>query len=156
MAKQHIYLKGKAKWARLQQPDPQYNKYNIVLYPDDESLNKIRDLQAEGIKNVVKKDDEGYNVNFSRPASKLIRGKVVGFEKPTVVDADGNLIDVRLGNGSDVTLKIEVYGGKAPTGGSYKAARLEAVRVDNLIEYVPSQEEQENIDGFATEPKPNF
>jgi hypothetical protein len=156
MAKEFIYLKGKAKWARLQTPDPTYNKYNIVLYPDTESLEKIRELQAGGIKNVVKKDDDGYNVNFSRPASKLMKGKVVGFTPPEVRNADNTPFDGRIGNGSDVTLKIEVYGGKAPTGQSYMAARLEAIRIDNLIPYQPTEQEDFQAEGLDAQPKPNF
>lgn len=77
MATEYVFLQGKVKWVRAHQPN-EWQKWAMVLYPNAESLEKIRELQAEGLKNVIKKDEDGYHVSFSRPTSVLIRGKISG------------------------------------------------------------------------------
>ncbi len=58
---------------------------------------------------------------------------------PKLVDGDGNDLDVSLGNGSEVTVKIKPYTGKYGT-----FAELIAVKVTNLIEYTePSSDNEE-------------
>lgn len=157
-----VYVKGKASWPRLMIPDPMYNKWSIRLHPDKDSLEIIRNLQAEGIKNVIKKDDDGYYVQLSRPTHRKGRPGTadIPLAPPQVVDADGNMYDGRIGNGSDVTLKLEVYSHKTPGGGKAKAARLASVRIDNLAPYDPARdlgdEERNQIRGLDEQPKPNF
>lgn len=130
-----VYITGKLKWVRVQTPDP-WNNWKVTVYPDNPSLDKIRELQAEGVKNVLKKDEDGYFVVFRRPASKTMKGKVVGFAPPEVLQKDGTpLRDVLVGNGSDGVVKLEVYSHNTPGGGKAKAARLLALRVDNLIPF---------------------
>lgn len=131
--KEFVYLQGKAKWARLTVPD-QYGHWSIVLYPNAESKAKIQDLISRGLKNNLKKDEDGEYMTFRRPTSKDIRGKVVGFAPPEVIQGDGvtPLREALVGNGSDVTVKVEVYGFKRFPG---VAARLQAVRVDTLVPY---------------------
>lgn len=147
-----VYLKGKAKWAnRLFVPDIEYKKWSLSLYPDVPSLETIRDLQSQGVKNVVKKDEDGYHVNLGRPTEKVIRGKVVAFNPPLVVDKDDNPFAGPIGNGSDVTCKMEVYTHPTPTGGKSKAMRLSSVRVDNLVPFEKSnftEEEQAQLEGM--------
>lgn len=60
---------------------------------------------------------------------------------PKVVDADGNPWDeeVLIGNGSDITVKLDVW-----IGNKAKKVRWEAVRVDNLVPYEP----QDGQEGF--------
>lgn len=135
------YFQGKAKWVRVHNPD-QYNNWKMDLYLTDESYKKLLDLKeskdgVSGILNVIKKDDDGYYTSFKRPASKLMRGKTVGFAPPEVLDKDGvtPLRDTVIGNGSDVTVKIQVYTYNKPAGGKGRATRLEAIKVDNLIPY---------------------
>jgi hypothetical protein len=156
---EELYLKGKAKWAnRLYVPDIEYKKWGLVLYPDHASLEIIRDLQAQGVKNVLKKDDDGYYISLGRPTEKVIRGKVIPFSPPVVLDADGNATTVSIGNGSDVTVKMEVYSHGTPTGGKAKAMRLQSVRIDNLVPYAQDSftpEEQELTAGLAEQP-PQF
>jgi len=51
-----------------------YNKWQVLLYPDEPSLKLIRGLQDEGIKNRLKQDDDGFNMTFSRPTlEKIVR-----------------------------------------------------------------------------------
>jgi hypothetical protein len=137
----YVFLKGKTKWFRARTPD-KYGKWAHVLYPVPESLEVIQNLQKEkdgvqGIKNVLKKDEDGYNLTIGRPTNKMIRGKVVGFEPPLVLEADGKtpLTNTLVGNGSDITTKVVVYTYPIATGGKGKAMRWESTRVDNLIPY---------------------
>lgn len=151
-----VYLKGKAKWAsRLFVPDIEYKRWSVVLYPDAPSLEIIRDLQAQGVKNVLKKDDDGYYISLGRPTEKLMRGKVVAFAPPVIVDAADQPIPGGIGNGSDITVKMEVYSHGTPSGGKAKAMRLSGVRVDNLIKYEKDSfttEEQEQMAGLNEQP----
>ena len=157
---EEIYLKGKAKWAnRLYVPDIEYKKWGLVLYPDVASLEIIRDLQAQGVKNVLKKDDDGYYISLGRPTEKVIRGKVVPFSPPVVLDKEGNATTVSIGNGSDVTVKIEAYAHGTPGGGKAKAIRLQSVRIDNLVPYAQDSftaAEVEQTAGLAEQPAPQF
>ena len=141
MAAKRVYVEGKCKWARTQTPDP-WGNYKITLYPTPESLEKIREL---GLKNTLKKDEEGYNVTFRRPTSKLMRGKITTFAPPIMLDIEGNpLYDVMIGNGSDVTLRLEVYDYTHPVGGKGTAARLAAIRVDNLVPFQKERDFEED------------
>lgn len=158
MAKTFINIKGKASWARLVTPN-QWDAWAITVHPDTESLEMIRDLQAQGLKNTLKKDEEGYFVQFRRPINKMIRGKVVAFTPPEVIDADNKPMDGKtVGNGSDVTVRLEVYEHGTPGGGKAKAARLEAVRVDYLIPFNPesdfTEDEKAKIGDLKDAPKP--
>ena len=162
-----VYVKGKLKWHRHQQPN-EWNKWSVCLYPDPSSLEKIRDLQSEGLKNVIKKDEDGYYTTFGRPASKEIRGRMQGFAPPLVLDGSITLEDgshppldpkVQIGNGSDGTLKLEVYKHKTPGGGTAKAARWLSTLVHNLIPYSSMEDLDENaqraakgLDSSQTEP----
>lgn len=161
MATEFKYFQGKAKWVRVNQPD-QWDKWKITLYPDAESLEAIRELQAEGAKNVIKKDEDGYFTNFSRPTQKVIRGKVIGFTAPTVILKNGDPIPpgTQVGNGSDVTIKVEVYSHGTPGGGKAKAARLESIRVDNLVPFTADNsfnpQEKEQVAGLTDQPEQLF
>lgn len=163
MATEYVFLSGKGMWARTQRPD-EWGNWSIQLRPDNKSLEMVQNLQKQGVKNNIKKDDDGYFVTYRRPQQKMIRGKVIGFTPVEVVDKDGEPIDVAIGNGSDVTIKLEVYQHGTPGGGKSKAARLLGVRVDNLIPFVKEKdivdgrEDQryDQIDGLAEQPEQHF
>lgn len=135
-ATEYVYIKGKLSWVKTQVPD-EWGKWKVTVHPTPESLEKIRELQGEGIKNVLKKDDDGYKCTFSRPTQKMVKGKVIGLTPPEVLQADGKtpLTGVLVGNGSDGTVKLEVYQHGTPGGGKAKAARLLSIKVDNLIPF---------------------
>lgn len=162
MTKQFIYLQGKAKWAnRLVRPDDKFNRWSVVLYPDQESLEKVRELQAEGVKNVIKKDEDGYNVTLSRPLQKIIRGKVIAFTPPKLVHPNKEPVVTAIGNGSDITVEMEVYSHGTPTGGKAKAMRLESVRVDNLVPFdaetdYPDAKEAKSLESIGQQPERLF
>lgn len=133
-----VYVKGKVKWFRHTAPETFKGKssWKHTIYPDQASLDIIRDLQAQGLKNVLKKDEDGYYINFSRPTEILRAGSRVGLDPPLVILSDGKTnYNDKVGNGSDVTTKLEVYQHGTPTGGKAKAARWLSSRIDNLIPY---------------------
>lgn len=156
----YIILRGKAKWVQVERPDLKSGKYSLVLYPDDESLTIIKDLKENppAILNHLKKDEDGYNMRFSCDPQKLIAGKMQLF-RVSVVDAKNvPITGVQVGNGSDVTIKLEYYEWKRNGGGA--AVRLKSVRVDNLIPFNPEADQfpddLELIAGLKEQPEPLF
>lgn len=161
MATEYRYFQGKCKWARLQGPPDKYGHWSIVLYPNPTSLDEINALKEgpEGIKNVLGKDEDGYFITFRRPQQKTFKGKVQGFAAPEVIKADNTpLKESLIGNGSDVTVKVEVYTYNVPAsnGKKAKATRLMSVRVDNLIPYIINRDftvdQEKQVRGLDEQP----
>jgi hypothetical protein len=127
-------IRGKISWHNLIIPDEE-KKWKCRIYPDPESLVIINDLKAEGLLNVLKKDDDGYSMAFTRHAEKLIRGKIQIFTAPVVYDAEGKPCDgAGIGHGSDIALKLQVYYFRKPAGTAKGiAARMEGIRILNLV-----------------------
>lgn len=154
------YLSGKAKWVRAVKPDPKFFKWNMALYPYDDDLKKFKTLQDDGVLTRLKKDEEGYYFQLSRPVSKRMRGVEVAFTAPKVMDKDGTILEegIQVGNGSDVTAKIQVYSYPKPTGGWGKAIRWEALKVINLVPFksdsFPTQVEKDQVSGLLEQPEP--
>lgn len=153
----HEYIQGKLSWVRVVKPDPTYNSWNAVVHPTPESLERIRELQTEGLKNVLKKDDDGYYCNFRCPVSRVRKdGTIWTFVPPAVLDPDGNPMDgSRIGNGTDGTLDLEVYGHLTPGGGAAIAARLVGIRVENLVPFTAgdyTEEEDKETKGLREHP----
>jgi hypothetical protein len=137
MATEVHYLQGKAKWAKLTNPDD-YGKWKIVLYPNPASLVKIEEFKKRGLKNELKKDDDGYYMNFARPTFKNFPGKpATPLAPPEVMYKDGTKCVELIGNGSDVIIKVEVYGFKRFPG---IAAQLAAVKITELVPFVATVE----------------
>lgn len=154
------YFSGKGKWVRVSSPDP-WGNYKIDLYPNAASLEKIKKLKDEGLKNQLRKDDDGYFITIRRPSSKLIRGKVIAFTPPQLLKPDGTpLTGISVGNGSDVTVKVDVYAFTSPQGAKGKAIRLDAVRVDNLVPFDAkadfAADQKEQIGELQSQPEPVF
>lgn len=153
MAKAYEFFQGKAKWVKHFKPNP-WGKWAFSLYPNNAGLERLRELQAEGIKNTLRKDEDGYYMNISRPTEITVGGKRVGLHGPAIYvkDWETPLADGQMvGNGSDVTAKIEVYGGTSKaTGNKYKAIRWESMRVDNLVPYEMDRD-QDQYDRQMTE-----
>lgn len=159
---EEIFLSGKASWVKAVNPDQKYNKWSMQLHPNAESLEIIRDLQTQGVRNQMKKDEDGYYMSFSRPVSKTYRGKIRTFTPPVVMNADKTPLEgLRVGNGSDVTIKIEAYPYNDPTTGNKgKAVRWESMRVDNLVPFNPDtdypDEEATKVSGLKDQPEALF
>ena len=137
MATQYFYLSGKAKWAKLFKPDEKYGNYQIDLYLDKASEELFDTI---GLQLTKKKNEEGAFVTFRRAPKKLIKGELVDFGPPTVLDKDNNPINLLVGNGSEVTIKIAAF--DTVKG---KGHRLDTVRVEKLVEYnAPKREDEAN------------
>jgi hypothetical protein len=159
MAKEFVYLQGKCNYAKFVTPDNKYQRWGLDLYFTEESLAKFKALK---LKTHLKMSDDGFFAKISRPVSKLIRGELVAFLPPKIYDKEGMPMEgVLIGNGSDVTVKCEVYR-YTPPGSKIKenAIRLESVRVDNLIPYEPkkdfTKEDKEATAGLLEQPEQLF
>lgn len=128
-----IYFTGLAKWAKVYTPDDMYQKYSIDLFLDDESWELFNEsgllLQP---KEVAEDQGEPFGtcIRFSRPVSKEIKGALVNFGPPPVLDSEGLPMTDNIGNGSKVTVKVSVYDTRKGMG-----HRLESIRVDDLVPY---------------------
>jgi hypothetical protein len=158
MATTQIYLKGKAKWVRVTAPDPKYGTYSMVLYPDEASMNIVHELKNghPSILNELKKDDDGYNIKFNCKPNQNIGGVIQVFNVE-VLDKDGRPTRELIGNGSDVTVKLDKYTFRKGEG---LAVRLRAIRIDNLVPYEAqkdfTKEQLEQISGLTEQPRPLF
>lgn len=137
-----VYLRGKIKWFVR---DEKFQCWSCRLWPDAASYEKILDLKngQKAIKNELRKDDDGYYMQFRRPFIIERNGKKVALLPPKVAWEDGRTFDwpnSQVGNNSEVTIKLDVYSHSTPAGGrnSGKAARLDGIIVHNLVEYVPN------------------
>lgn len=158
---EYYYLSGKTSWYRADVAN-KWNKWSHQLHPDAPSMEILRDLQAEGLKNMIKKDDDGYFLNISRPVTKqTASGKVLTFQPPETFDKDGVPYKGAVGNGSDVTTKIEVYW-YTPVGGNTQcpAMRWVSTRIDNLVPFNPDSDlneyEKEAAEGLKDQPQKDF
>lgn len=135
MATATYYWSGSARWAKVyDKGDEEYQNWQIEVKLDPAS----RQLFDEsGSKLEYRKDDEGEWLKIRRPWEKKFGDKLKKFDPPVVLDKDGNVTDVLIGNGSDVTVKVEVYDTKKGKG-----TRLEAVRIDKLVPYAPPDKEE--------------
>ena len=129
MATTILYVTGKAKWARLNKPDAKFNTYTLDLYLEDDELARFT---RSGAQNEVRSGEDGKFIKLRRPCVKLVKGEARQYGPPEVIDAKGQPVTCDIGNGSVVTCKLSIY--DTVKG---KGTRLEAVRVDELVEYIP-------------------
>ena len=155
-----VYIQGKVSWVKYVTPDPLYNKWSVQIHPNQEGIEKIRDLQTEGVKNQFKKDEDGYYINFSRPTERKIKGKIIGMTPPVVLNNEGIPMDgVAIGNGSTGTLKLEIYSHPTPSGSKAKAARWAGLKIDDLVPFnkdtdYPDPAMKEQAEGLDEQPQP--
>lgn len=158
----YVFIQGKVSWVKYITPDPMYNKWSVTIHPNAEGIELIRELQTEGVKNQFKKDEDGYYIQFSRPVDRKIKGKVIGMTPPVVLDKDGQPVDgVAIGNGSDATVKLEIYSHPTPSGGKAKAARFAGLKIDNLVPFnkdtdFPDPAMKEQAKGLDEQPEQMF
>src|SRR6266404_1704511 len=159
-----VYIKGKSRWSSLYRaevsPFGGPAAYKQIIWPDNDSLTVLRQLQKEGMKNTEKRDEDGSYFTFRRPVNREIRGELTGFAPPEVLNKDGSpLRETAIGRGSDITVKLEVYSHKVPgsPGKKAKAARLASVRVDNLVPFKKeidyNEDQTKLVDGLMEQPK---
>lgn len=159
---ERVLLKGKFKYMKHLRPDPKYpDKWSTLIYPDEESLAKIKELKKQGVQNHLKMDDDGWYINFARPIKRTWLGKEEAMTAPRVIDKSGAPVMQFVGNGSDGILELDVYPHKTDRPGVYKkAARWYGARIDNLIPYDPdpdySDEEKAELKALREEPEQLF
>lgn len=147
MAKaQYLKFKGLIAWARIY--DGQEDEYNgdkhwkISFYPNKEVAESIK---AAGIQARIKDDDgeksgvAGKYFVFKRPLERSFDGVTQKLDPVKVVDKMGKEYPERIsiGNGSTVEVTLEVY----QTKRFGKGTRLKEIKVLDLIEYKPDDQE---------------
>jgi len=142
MATKYEILQGKTKWFKYDRLN-EWGRWSHVLYLDSPSVEKVRALQegypsVTGIKNKLSKDEDGYFMNIGRPSTVKRRGRDEPLTPPYIFEADGTTPYTGLvGNGSDVTTKIEIFDYQPPgvKGNKSLAIRWFSSKIDNLITY---------------------
>lgn len=129
MATKIHYFSGKAKWAKVYQGDgdDKYENWKIDLFMDPPSWEEFK---KSGIQLQQKFSEEGSYVTFRRDYSKIIKGELVKFDPPAVVNMDNEPITDKIGNGSTVIVKVLTFDTRKGTG-----TRMEAVKVVELVKY---------------------
>jgi hypothetical protein len=155
-------LTGEFWWVKAHEPEEgpaQFNKpgqppkfaWKIQFRPNAESVMKIIDLQSKGVKNQLKKTEDGksYFINFSRPTEIPKKfGPSTKLTAPTVFGADGKTpIKEQVGNGSKGNIILELYEHRTPTGKAH-AARWFSLTVTDLVPYGNKTPEQPQTDGW--------
>lgn len=165
----YVKFRGKSVYAMVYRPD-EFNGqefWKIGLAVDKagaeeikESGSQVRVKYAEEVPNI---DDGTRFFTFRRPAQKTFKNGTVNFCPPTIYDKKGkNLVSyhrgkeqvyqydegteeperrgepVIIGNGSEVEVTVCIY----PAGSYGKGTRLESVKIIDLIEYNPDDEEE--------------
>jgi len=140
MASKNIYLTGDCKWARVYEPDLKYKRWTIDVYPDAASWSVY---EASGLDLKLREDTDGKHIKLSRPTMKLIKDKIVEFDPVEILKHDNTPMSTKtlIGNGSNVTCKVVVY--DTVKG---KGHRLEAVRVNELVEFQKDEVDTSNED----------
>lgn len=163
----YLDLSGKGNYVNVTRVDD-YGKWGCMLYPNPESIDKIKKMKegwfegVEGIKNELKLDENGEYMRFGRKQKHETRTKTMVFPPPLLLDKDGKtpLQNTLVGNGSDITITIELYFFKKPNKGLGSATRLQAIRVDNLIPYEGardmSQSDLNAVGGMEKAPVPQW
>jgi hypothetical protein len=123
------YLSGQIKWHKNKELD-KYNKRTLDLYMDADNWTKYRSFEL-GAKSREDKDGNSF-VTLNRKKIGYGKGGVEYELGPwQILDSADEPFDGEVWNGSDVTVKLEVYYSKQ-TG--MNVARVEAVRVEKLSE----------------------
>jgi hypothetical protein len=138
-----IKFRGKVTWAQLIDPN-KFGNWSLNLYPEPDSLERLRELT---LKNVFKKDDDGYYLQISRQTNvEFVKGVQTGLTPPKLQMKDGSPVTERIGDGSicEVTCELRKY--KVPNSEKWgNAIRLYRVTVEELV---PSQyKKDEGWDG---------
>ena len=124
------YVKGKAMWANITSPNTRFqpHKYGLTVLTDTDTASKLEGIGLNQVRDRAgqpKYDEPAFT--FSKRATKNDGEANVA---PKLVDMEGVALDVSVGNGSEVVVKIKPY--KNDYG---QFAELMAVKVETLIEY---------------------
>ena len=130
-------IEGTAYWASLTRPNEKFEPmWRLDLAVDDKTE---EDLKGQGItvgETVIDEQTISNIVRFKRKVSKANGDKNT---QPTLVDANKEPLDKIVGNGSKVNVMYKSYpwNFKGKTG---IGLDLQAVKVLDLVEYIPQEE----------------
>ena len=125
------YVKGKAMWANITSPNTRFqpHKYGLTVLTDTDTAATLEGIGLNQVK------DRAGQPNYDEPAftfsKRATKSNGEANPAPKLINIDGEAIDVSVGNGSEVIVKIKPY--KNDFG---QFAELMAVKVENLVEYV--------------------
>ena len=134
------YVTGKAMWANITSPNTRFqpHKYGLTVLTDADTASKLEGLGLNQVR------DRAGQPKYDEPAftfsKRATRNDGTANAAPKLVDTDGNDLDVSVGNGSEVVVKIKPY--KNDYG---QFAELMAVKVENLIEFVEGDTDNEEF-----------
>jgi len=134
------YVTGKAMWANITSPNTRFqpHKYGLTVLTDADTASKLEGLGLNQVR------DRAGQPKYDEPAftfsKRATRNDGTANAAPKLVDTDGNDLDVSVGNGSEVVVKIKPY--KNDYG---QFAELMAVKVENLVEYVEGDTDNEEF-----------
>ena len=134
------YVKGKAMWANITSPNTRFqpHKYGLTVLTDPDTASKLEGIGLNQVR------DRAGQPKYDEPAftfsKRATRNDGTANAAPKLVDTDGADMDVSVGNGSEVVVKIKPY--KNDYG---QFAELMAVKVENLVEYVEGDTDNEEF-----------
>jgi hypothetical protein len=134
------YVKGKAMWANITSPNTRFqpHKYGLTVLTDPDTASKLEGLGLNQVR------DRAGQAKYDEPAftfsKRAANNDGVANPAPKLVDKDGNPMDVSVGNGSEVTVKIKPY--RNDFG---QFAELMAVKVETLVEYTEMDTDNEEF-----------
>lgn len=162
---EYAELEGHCSYAMVYRPDEFRGKefWKINFYPKDDSV--WAQINRLGIQAKVKNDTgefsgvSGKYITVRRDVEREFPSGLVEFTPPEIQDIDGNPLvsykddervgdPILIGNGSLIGLGVEIY----PAGSYGKGCRMKYVRLIDLIEYTPP--EDENPEEEEEEEKP--
>jgi hypothetical protein len=133
MAKQEFYFTGKAAW--VSRKPNKWGKFSFNFYPVDAAGRKA--VKDTGIKNKVQEDD-GSKSN--------VEGLFYTFRADTlypITDATGADISDMIGNGSEVTVKLEVETFDSAEHGPQARSKVLGMVINKFIPYVKQEAKTE-------------
>jgi len=120
-------VEGTAMWASIKTPNTTFTpEYQITLIVED---NVASDFSSRGHR--VKDTDDGRAIIIKR---KVARKDGTPNNVPKLIDANKELLDVAVGNGSKVRVQYREWE-TSNNFGDFKGLDLQAVQVIDLVEY---------------------
>lgn len=148
MATKFYKFYGDAKWAKVLTPDEKYDNYALDLFMDGKSFELFK---KSGLQLKIKENEDGKYVSLRRPTKKLIKGDLVDFGPPPMVDALGRPFAELVGNGSKVAVEVAVYDTQKGKG-----HRMEKVHVLEHVPYGGRMEDAHDDEEEAEAPGKNI
>jgi hypothetical protein len=148
-------IKGDLSWIKAS--EDRYDEFegkkswSAQIHPDKDSLELVREMQADGIKNKLKRDEKGWYVKFSHPLVKTDKaGKITQvYTPPMVINRAGEVITGSVNNGATGEVVVNFYEHPLKGGAKSYAARLKKIILDDYSLYgdqtkVSTEVKQEN------------